>query len=172
MNPYINLAKLAVETFVRENKIISPPRSLPNDFFKNKAGVFVTIYKNGQLRGCVGTYLPTQENIAKEIISSAVFAAQDPRFLPIAKDELGSLSYEVSILSKPEPIKSLAELDPKKYGVLVKAASSGKSGLLLPDLEGVDTIEKQIAIACQKAGIDPEKEEFSIYKFSTKKYNE
>ena len=169
MNPYINLAKLAVETFVRENKIISPPRSLPNDFFKNKAGVFVTIYKNGQLRGCVGTYLPTQENIAKEIISSAVFAAQDPRFLPITKDELGSLSYEVSILSKPEPIKSLAELDPKKYGVLVKAASSGKSGLLLPDLEGVDTIEKQIAIACQKAGIDPEKEEFSIYKFSTKK---
>ena len=172
MDPYTKLAKLAVETFVKANKVIAPPANLPKEFFDNQAGVFVTIYKNGQLRGCIGTYLPTKKNIAQEIISSAVFAAQDPRFFPVQVSELPSLSYEVSILSKPEPVHSLAELDPKEYGVLVKARPSEKSGLLLPGLDGVDTIEKQITIACQKAGIDPKRERFSIYKFSTKKYNE
>ena len=171
MNPYIKLARLAVETFLKQNIVLTPPADLPEEFFKNKSGVFVTIYKNGRLRGCIGTYLPTQENIAKEIISSAIAAAQDPRFSPIAKEELPNLSYEVSILDKPSLIKSLDELNPKKYGILVRSIDTIKSGLLLPDLRGIDTIKQQVSIVCQKAGIDPEREKFLIYKFLVKKYS-
>jgi AmmeMemoRadiSam system protein A len=177
MDPYITLAKSAIETFVKEGKAIDLPEGLPKEFFTKQSGVFVSIYKalpGGErkrtLRGCIGTYLPTKKNLAEEIISNAISASQDPRFLPLQIEELPYLSYEVYILDKPEPVKSLSELDPKKYGILVK--SSYKSGLLLPDLEGVDTPEKQVLIACQKAGIDPTKESIIIYKFEAIKHSE
>lgn len=186
MNPYIKLAQLAVENYIRNKEIISPPLNLPKDFFQKKSGVFVSIEKEGDLRGCIGTYLPTRKNIAEELIHNAIAAAtEDYRFGPIQREELPRLSYTVYILNKPKLVKSISELDPKKFGIIVKGASaisSGqsdivfnghrffKSGLLLPDLEGVDTAEKQIFIACQKAGIDPRREKIIIYKFTAEKY--
>lgn len=184
MNFYTNLAKSAVENYIKERKIISPPKDLPEEFFKRKAGAFVTIVSNGNLRGCIGTYLPIKENIAEEIISNAIAAAtEDCRFPSIEKEELPSLSYTVYILSEPEFIKDLKKLNPKKYGIIIRTvpiSPSGevvsddnfipKSSLLLPDLEGIDTIEKQIAITCQKGEIDPNIDKILIYRFTVEKY--
>jgi len=186
MHPLIALVKQVVEIFIREGKIIEPPGDLPKEFLERKAGAFVTIEKNGELRGCIGTYLPTRENITEEIIHNAIAAAaEDYRFGPIREEELPHLFYTVYILGEPELIKGIKELDPKKYGIIVKTIPIkgptgidvvfnghfvAKTGLLLPDLERVDTIEKQISIACQKGGINPLKEKILIYKFSVKKY--
>ncbi|TFG35591.1 MAG: AmmeMemoRadiSam system protein A [Parcubacteria group bacterium] len=182
----LEFTKKVVESYIKTGKIISPEKDLNGEFLNRKAGVFVTILKDENLRGCIGTHSPTKKNIAEEIISSAVAAAsEDYRFGPIKEEELPRLSYEVYILDEPEPIKDIKELDPKKFGIVVKAiplsfptgidvAFSGhlrlKSGLLLPDLDGIDTVEQQISIACQKAGINPLKEKITIYKFSAKKY--
>lgn len=185
MHPLVSLAKKAVETFVKEKKVISPPEDFPKEFLEKRAGTFVTIKKNGNLRGCIGTYLPTRPSIAEETIKNAIAAAtEDYRFGPIQKDELDSLTYTVYVLSWPEQVKEIKDLNPKKYGIIVKTfpivypgqdvVFDGhvipKTGLLLPDLEGIDTIEKQISIACQKGGIDPEKEKIIIYKFTVEKY--
>lgn len=172
MNVYTNLAKKAAETYIKEGKIISLPSDLSKEFLKKKSGVFVTIEKNNELRGCIGTYLPTKENIAEEIINNAIAAAtEDYRFEPIKKEELPYLSYTVYILNEPELVKDLKELDPKKYGIIVKTAPPAtKIGLLLPDLKGVDKVEQQIAICCQKGIIDLRKEKILIYKFTVKKY--
>ena len=184
MHSLVLLAKKAVEIFIQEGKIISVPEDFPEEFSEKKMGAFVTIEKKGNLRGCIGTYLPTQENIAKEIIQNAIAAAtEDYRFGPIQKEELSYLSYKVYILKEPELVKNVNELDPKKYGIIVKTVtlseagdviSNGhfvpKSGLLLPGLKGIDTIENQILIACQKGGINPIKEKILIYKFTVEKY--
>ena len=185
-NPYVKLAKEAVEKFIKEKRIIEPPDWLPEEFFKEKAGTFVTIEKEGQLRGCIGTYLPTKENIAKEIIANAISAAtEDYRFGPIVKEELPHLVFTVYILSKPELVKDIKELNPKKFGIIVKTVPHTypngtdvvfnghiphKTGLLLPDLEGIDTPEKQILAACQKGGINLLEEKIVIYRFKVKKY--
>lgn len=154
---------------MRENKIVKPPENLPEEFLNKKSGVFVTIEKQGKLRGCIGTYLPARENVAKEIISNAIGAStEDYRFGLINKEELPYLSYTVYILSEPELVKDIKELDPKKYGIIIK--SGLKSGLLLPDLGGVDTIEKQVSITCQKGRINPEIENIIIYKFTAEKH--
>jgi len=180
----VELVKKTVETYINEGKIISPPDDLPKEFLKRKAGTFVTIEKNGNLRGCIGTYLPTRKHIAEEIIYNSIAAAtEDYRFGPVENEELPYLSYTVYILNEPELVKDIKELDPKKYGIIVKTvpiSSSGdvvfdghfvaKTGLLLPDLEGIDTIEQQISIACQKGGIDPAREKILIYKFTVEKY--
>jgi len=195
MNYYVSLAKEAAENYIKEGKIVTPANDLPKEFFNRKAGVFVTIEKcassahpptRRKLRGCIGTYLPTRSNIAEEIIYNAITAAtEDYRFEPIEKEELPHLSYEVSILSEPKPIKDIKELNPKKFGIIVKSQvfESGsdaifnpapklyqKTGLLLPDLEGIDTAEEQISIACQKGGINSKTEKILIYKFSVEKY--
>ncbi len=170
MNKYVLLAKKALETYVKENEIIEIPKNLPKEMIGEKAGVFVTIEKNGQLRGCIGTSLPTQENIAQEIIHCSIsVATQDHRFGPVLEHELSELSYSVYILSTPELTTDINSLDPQKYGVIV-TDQFGKTGLLLPGLEGIDTPEQQIAIACQKAGIDATKEKIGLYRFTVKKY--
>lgn len=186
MNPYILLAKQAIENYVKEGKVPSLPADLPEGFLNRKAGTFVTIMKDKELRGCIGTYLPIKENIAEEIVANAIAAAiEDYRFGPIQKEELPRLSYAVYILSEPELVKNIKDLDPKKYGIIIKTVPithlnstdvvfNGhlplKSGLLLPDLEGIDTIEKQISIACQKGGIKPTEEKILIYRFTAEKY--
>ncbi len=125
--------------------------------------------KRGQLRGCIGTFAPTQPNIAAEIIQNAVSAGtQDPRFPPVEPAELPELDISVDILSEPERVDGLADLDPKRYGVIVRRGR--RSGLLLPDLEGVDRVEEQVAIAMQKAGISPA-EEIELYRFSVTRYS-
>ena len=128
------------------------PNDLPEEMLKNTAGAFVSIHENGRLRGCIGTFLPTTDCIAEEIIQNAISASvRDPRFDPIKPYELPFLEINVDILSKPEDIDSPDMLDVKKYGVIVKSGS--RRGLLLPDLDGVDTVEEQIEIARNKAGI-------------------
>ncbi|PIS39238.1 MAG: AmmeMemoRadiSam system protein A [Candidatus Nealsonbacteria bacterium CG08_land_8_20_14_0_20_38_20] len=180
---YLKLAKEAVERYIKKGEIISPFNDLPphligcgglpKEALTKKSGTFVTIMENGNLRGCIGTYLPTRNNIAEEIIYNAVAAAtEDYRFEPIQDKELSSLSYSVYILSEPELVKDIKELDPKKYGIIVKTGHfASKTGLLLPDLEGVDTIEQQISITCQKGGINITQEKFLIYKFTVEKYH-
>jgi len=166
------LAKLAVETYIKEGKIISPPKDFPEEFLKEQAGVFVTIEEQNQLRGCIGTYLSTQDNIAKEMIYNAIAATtEDYRFGPVQKEELPYLSYIVYVLSHPKPIKDIKSLNPKQFGIIVKTHSlPQKCGLLLPDLEDVDTVEQQIEICCKKAGIDKEKEKLVFFCFTVKKY--
>ena len=178
MNQIIKLAQKAVEKYIKQGEKITPSPDLPGRLLKEKSGVFVTIKKGENLKGCIGTYKPTEENIAKEIIENAIVAAtKDNRFPSITEKELEQLSYEVSLLSEPKMIKKLEELNPEKYGVIVKNVSSDsqtstKAGLLLPNLSGIDTKEEQIGMACQKAGIDPQKENIVVYMFTAKKYNE
>jgi len=170
MHSLVELAGSAVENYVKSGTVIAVPQGFLKEFLNRKAGVFVTIEKNGKLRGCIGTYLPCYENIAEETIKNAVAAAsEDDRFGPVKQDELPSLAFTVYVLNKPELVGGLEELDPKKYGVIVMSDSK-KTGLLLPDLEGVDSVEQQLAIACDKADIDPNKEKISIYKFTVEKY--
>ena len=127
------------------------------------------VKKFGDLRGCIGTFMPTQENIAQEIIKNAISAAvDDPRFSLVISSELSDLTISVDVLSPPEEISDISELDPKKYGVIV--SSGYKKGLLLPDLEGVDTAEYQIDIAKRKAGIYPG-EKVKLYRFEVKRYH-
>lgn len=164
----VRLARMTVETYAREKRRISPPADLPAWLQNNRGGVFVSIKKRGQLRGCIGTTAATEKNLAEEIISNAISAGfRDPRFLPISREELEDLSYSVDILSRPEKVKDREELDPKRYGVIVKAGH--RTGLLLPDLEGVDTVEEQIEIARRKAGISP-REDVELYRFEVTRY--
>ncbi len=167
MHPLVKLAKDTIEQYVRNRKIIGPPAD-PAPEMTGEAGVFVSIKKKGELRGCIGTFQPTTENVAAEIIQNAISAAtQDPRFPPVNSSELGALEYSVDVLTEPEKIKSRKDLDPKKYGVIVK--SGGRKGLLLPDLEGVDTVDEQVSIASMKAGIYLG-ERIELYRFEVKRY--
>ena len=168
VSAYVRLARETIENYVKYVKIISPSKDLPEEMIKQKAGVFVSLKKNGNLRGCIGTFMPTQENIAQEIIKNAISAAvDDPRFSSVTASELNDLTISVDILSSPEEISDISQLDPKKYGVIV--SSGYKKGLLLPDLEGVDTIEEQVDIAKRKAGIYPG-EKVKLYRFEVKRY--
>jgi len=170
MNLYCSLAKQAVEKYIKEEKVLGSLKKLPAEF-KKRAGIFVTIYNNKDLRGCIGTFHGTKPNLAEEIIDNAIMAAtRDWRFESITKEELSRLSYEVSVLEKPEQIKDIEELDPEKYGIIVKEQSSGRSALLLPELEGLDTIEKQLDACYMKSGIDPGAKQVVIHKFKTTKY--
>lgn len=167
MHPLVELAKKTVEMYVREGRMIKPPDPLPPEM-SEKAGVFVCLKKHGQLRGCIGTFIPSCESIGDETIRNAISAAtQDYRFSPVTEDELGELVYSVDVLSCPEKVKDISELNPKKYGVIV--VSGQRKGLLLPDLEGVDTVDEQLRITRMKAGIFPN-EEIEIYRFEVKRY--
>jgi AmmeMemoRadiSam system protein A len=170
-HPFVRWAIKVIESRIRDGIVLKPdPNELPAEMFRRRAGVFVTLHKdNGELRGCIGTFLPTTEDIAHEIAQNAIEAAlRDPRFEPVRPDELDSIVVSVDILSEPEEIHDIGELDPKKYGVIVE--SGWKRGLLLPDLEGVDTVEEQLRIAKLKAGIS-ENERIKIYKFTVERYH-
>lgn len=145
------LAKAALTAWIVEHRKIAPPSSLPQPM-KAKAGVFVSLHIGDDLRGCIGTFRPTTENIAFEIINMAIEAStEDPRFPPVRASEIPKLDISVDVLGEPESIDSMDLLDPKVYGVIV--TSGYKRGLLLPDLEGIDTAQEQVAIAKRKAGI-------------------
>ncbi len=149
---YVQLARKAVEAYVRRREVLEVPGDLPKEMYEEQAGAFVSIKENGALRGCIGTIQATQASIAEEIIGNAISAStRDYRFSPIEEDELDKLTISVDILGEREPIASADELDVLRYGVIV--TKGNKRGLLLPNLEGVDTVEEQIAIAKRKAGI-------------------
>lgn len=167
-HPVVELAKETVEKYVREREIPHPRKLTPE--MKEQAGVFVSIHKRGHLRGCIGTFEPTRPSVADEVVSNAISSAtRDYRFSPITPSELPELTYKVDILTKPKLIKSKGELDPRKYGVLVEYGN--KRGILLPDLEGVDSVDQQIEIASAKGGILPE-EPVKIYRFEVRRFEE
>lgn len=160
---YVHLARLSLEAFITTGRYLKLPENLPEEMLNKKAGVFVSLKKHGSLRGCIGTIAPATGSIAKEIIKNAVSAAvEDPRFPPVIKDELEELVYSVDVLGEPEPIDSMDQLDVVRYGVIV--TSGRKRGMLLPNLEGVDTVQKQLEIARKKAGIY-NNEEFALERF-------
>ncbi|MDO4733382.1 MAG: AmmeMemoRadiSam system protein A [Bacillota bacterium] len=152
-DPWVRLARLSLETYIRSGKQLRDlPDGLPCELTGKVAGVFVSLHLHGQLRGCIGTISPLTASVAEEIVRNAVSAGtDDPRFSPISLAELELLEYKVDVLGAAEPVSSPGELDAKRYGVIVTCGR--RRGLLLPDLEGVDTVEEQIAIACRKAGI-------------------
>ena len=164
------LVKLAVETineYVR-NKKRPPASSYPEEALNVKAGAFVSVHECGMLRGCIGTIAPTMDNLALEIVQNAVSAvSRDPRFSPVTPDELSSLEINVDVLKEPEPISSMKELDVKRYGVIVE--NGYKRGLLLPDLEGVDSVEEQVLIARRKGGIG-DSEPYNLYRFEVERH--
>jgi len=167
MDPIAALAKETVETYIRTGKRPKPPAELTPEM-KEKAGVFVSIHKKGELRGCIGTFEPQERNVAAEVIANAVSSAtRDPRFPSVSVGELKDLDYSVDVLTKPEPVEDESQLDPKKYGVIVECG--WRKGLLLPDLEGVDSAEYQIDICRQKGGIGPE-EPVRLYRFEVKRH--
>lgn len=167
MHPLVELAKDTVAKYVTEGKKPSPPSELTPEM-REKAGVFVSIHKHGDLRGCIGTFEPQKRNVAEEIITNAISSAtQDPRFDPVTPDELDDLDYSVDVLTSPEPVADAGALDPKKYGIIVEAG--WRRGLLLPDLEGVDTVDYQIDICRQKGGVAPD-EPVQLYRFEVKRY--
>ncbi len=160
---FVRLARKTIERYVRTGEVIRQPEDLPEEMSGYRAGVFVSLKKDGRLRGCIGTIQAVQPSIAEEIIQNAVSAcSRDPRFSPVGPEELEQLSISVDVLSDAEKIDSSKELDVKRYGVIV--TNGYRRGLLLPNLEGVDTVEQQIAIARQKAGIG-ESEEVELERF-------
>jgi len=170
IDPYIKLAKNTVETYIKTGKIITSPDNLPQEMYTRRAGVFVSIHKrDGSLRGCIGTFKPTKKNIAQEIMTNAIAAAaHDPRFPPVTEKELPNLVFSVDILSKPQLVANRQSLDPKKYGIIIQT-KDGRRALLLPNLEGVDTVAQQISICRQKAWI-PEDEPITIYHFTVERH--
>ncbi len=151
-DPYVQLARKSVEYYILHHRKMEIPDDLPEELLTRRAGAFVSIHEHGKLRGCIGTIAPVRDCVAREIIDNAISAStRDPRFDPIRAHELKWLEISVDVLGEAEPIKSPAELDVKRYGVIVTKGM--KRGLLLPDLDGVDTVEEQISIAKSKAGI-------------------
>jgi len=166
-DPYVSLAVRAVRAYVTGGRVIDPPASLPAGM-EGSAGTFVSIKKHGALRGCIGTFAPTEPTIAAEVIANAIKAATaDPRFPPIAPDELDELDLSVDVLSEPEPCTE-ADLDPRRYGVIVE--SGWRRGLLLPDLPGVESVAQQVDIARRKAGIGAD-EPYELLRFTVERHS-
>ncbi|MBN1136037.1 MAG: AmmeMemoRadiSam system protein A [Anaerolineae bacterium] len=171
-HPLVKLARETIELYVREGKQPPPPKELPPEM-RRPAGAFVTIHRHGQLRGCIGTIQPTCDSVAEEVIQNAVSAAtRDPRFPSIRRNELADLDVKVDVLGEPEPISSPDELDPKRYGLIVQSLThSWKRGLLLPDLEGIDTIDKQVYwTRYHKAGITDPNEPVQMFRFEVQRH--
>jgi len=204
MDPYLELVKDAIKNWVKFGKMIPIPQNLPKSMLEERAGVFVSLHQKGDdslrglprrlalamrgrkpreqvrvLRGCIGTYFPTQKNIGLEIIHNAIEAAtSDPRFPPVTQDELPQLIFSVDILSQPELVGKVVnpadlmtistKLDPKKYGIIISAVS-GRRALLLPDIPGVETIDEQVQICRQKAWISKD-EPITISRFTVERH--
>ena len=165
-DPFVQLAREAVESYVGQGKVLKPKELTPE--MSKKAGVFVSIKKHGELRGCIGTFEPTRTSIAEEIVANAISSStRDPRFMPVSPSELGELEYSVDVLTQPEPVDSVDDLDPRQYGIIVECGH--RRGLLLPDLEGVNSVDEQIEICRAKAGISPD-EPIRLYRFQVERH--
>lgn len=172
-HPLVELARKTIEQYVIHGVKIDPPHVL-TDEMRRPAGAFVTLHRHGQLRGCIGTIQPVCENVAREVIQNAISAAtRDPRFPPLRRGELEDLEVKVDVLGEPEPVDSLDQLDPQRYGLIVQSINyPGRRGLLLPDLEGIDTVEKQVYwTRYHKAGITDPDEPVQMFRFEVKRYS-
>ncbi|MCI1933579.1 MAG: AmmeMemoRadiSam system protein A [Atopobiaceae bacterium] len=179
----VRLARASLESYVRTRKRLQvSPSDLKealypdgatdkksnaaiDTLFTTSAGCFVSLKKDGELRGCIGTIMAAQKNLAEEICENAISAGtRDPRFPPVSKDELPKIVYDVDVLSRPEPIETVGDLDPKRYGVIV-STDDGRRGLLLPDLDGIDSVQQQLDIAARKGGIDLARDTVRLERF-------
>jgi AmmeMemoRadiSam system protein A len=168
-SPIVALARAALESYVRAGRTIEPGPE-HDELLDQRAGAFVSLKQHGQLRGCIGTTQATTRNLAEEVIQNAISAGtQDPRFPPVEESELGELEYSVDVLGEAEPVDSLEDLDPTIYGVTVEKGY--RRGLLLPDLEGIDTAEQQVEIARRKAGIRSGETGVKIFRFRVTRYH-
>lgn len=167
---YVRLAKLSVRRAVLNESIDNQKlEEIKGELPDSPRGVFVTLKKDGELRGCIGTYLPSTDSLVDEIIKNGSSAAtEDPRFPPVTPDELEDISISVDVLSQPE-VCEREDLDPKKFGILLEKGL--QSGLLLPDLEGVETVDQQIRITKRKAGIPADDENFTIKRFTVERHH-
>ena len=169
VHPLVQLAREAIKEYLEKKEIIEPPEELTHEM-RERHGVFVSLKIKGRLRGCIGTFDPATPTVAEEIILNAISAAtRDSRFMPLTLPEFRETDVSVDVLTTPEPVISQSQdtLDPKRYGVIVK--SSGRCGLLLPNLEGVDTVEQQVGIARAKAGIG-EDDPVELFRFEIRRY--
>jgi AmmeMemoRadiSam system protein A len=165
---YTKLAYDSIRLFL-EKEELPDLKSVPMKILSRQAGCFVSLKKDGKLRGCIGTVRPNYKNLGGEIEANAIAASQhDPRFEPVKLDELINLKISVDILSEPEQIFDEKYLDIKKYGVIVQA-SDGRDGLLLPDIDGIKNIKEQITIAREKGGVLPD-EEISLFRFTVERH--
>jgi AmmeMemoRadiSam system protein A len=170
VHPFVRLAIDAIAAYVSDFRVIAPPVGLFELFpvLRRQAGVFVSLKKQGELRGCIGTIEPQSDNLAVEIVENAISAAsKDPRFRPVEEEELAELRVSVDILSAPERVAGPGDLDVLRYGVIVR--SGGKRGLLLPDIEGIASVEEQISVARKKGGTG-ELEPVELYRFTVERY--
>ena len=159
VDPIVALARASVERFVTTGMMLEVPEDAPLELLHRRAGAFVSLHEHGELRGCIGTIGPTQPDLAREIIRNGVLAAsEDPRFPPVSSDEL----------EEPEPAAGLDDLDVREYGVIV--SKGWRRGLLLPNLEGVDTVEQQVAFAKRKAGIGWDERDIELERFRVERH--
>ncbi len=166
-HPLVQLAREAIKKYLEDGAVLKTPEDLTPEM-KARHGVFVSLKISGMLRGCIGTFEPSASCVAEEVIHNAISSAtKDPRFMPVTPAELADIVISVDVLTAPESVTSVSELDPGRYGVIVK--SGYKRGLLLPDIEGVDTVEDQIEIAKRKAGIG-DREPVELFRFEVKRY--
>ena len=167
IHPLVALALRSIQHHIENRSPLPCPNPLPEDL-KHRAGTFISIKKNGLLRGCIGTIQPKYANLAEEVIQNAIKAStEDPRFPPIEKQELAQLTVSVDVLTPPEKINDTLTLDVNRYGLIVR--SQGKQGLLLPNLENVKTVDQQLKICLKKGGI-AETENYELYRFEVKRF--
>jgi len=170
-HPLVKLARETIELYVREGRRHDVPPDLPADL-RRAAGAFVTLHRHGELRGCIGTIQPTCASVVEEVIQNAISSATcDPRFPALDPSELADLDVKVDVMCEPEPITSTDQLDPKRYGLIVQSRTKPwKRGLLLPDLEGIDSVEKQVYwTRYHKAGISDPKEPVQMFRFEVQR---
>lgn len=169
-HPFVQLAIDAITAYVRDFRVISPEEHLLDRFplLRQRAGAFVSLKKYGDLRGCIGTIEPARDFLAMEIIENAISAStRDPRFHPVAEEELLELKVSVDILSPPQRVSDMHELDIRRYGLIVTCGT--RRGLLLPDIEGITSVEEQVIVARKKGGIG-EVEAVELYRFEVERY--
>lgn len=166
---YVKLARMSLEHYLKSGTYMDLPEDISEEILNKKQPVFVSIKKNGRLRGCIGSLKSFEKNTAMEIIKYAVEAGiRDFRFTPVSLDEVDELTFSVDVLHESEPVEDMAGLDPINFGVIVKKGN--RKGLLLPNIEGVDTVDEQLRIALNKAGIDDD-EDYEIERFRVERYH-
>lgn len=169
-DPLVALARQAIQAYVHDHTVIHPP--LPADGELRRAGTFVSLHlPDGSLRGCMGTTEPQSASVEEEVVANAIMAAaRDPRFYAVTPQELFSLDISVDVLGPAEEVRALDQMDPKRYGMIIRTLD-GRRALLLPDLEGVDTAEQQLRITCRKGSIDPDNDRYQIYRFQVERHH-
>jgi AmmeMemoRadiSam system protein A len=169
-DPLVALARQAIESYVLEGAIVQTP--LPVGGELSRAGAFVSLHlPDGSLRGCMGTTEPQMGSVEEEIVTNAITAATgDPRFYAVTPKELPDLDISVDVLGPAEPVQGLDEMDPMRYGMIIRTLD-GRRALLLPDLEGVETAEQQLRITCRKGSIDPDEDQYQMYRFQVERHH-